>query len=133
MDKLTTSEKQKFRAQAHKLKPVVMISEKGLTESVIKEIDQSLKAHELIKIRIFSDERGEREQLSKEICKQTNALEIQLIGKIFVIYRKKTIVFKPIAGKSTVSKAKKSTNKRATKVAAKKSIKRFSKGIERKD
>ena len=124
MNKLTTSERQKLRAQAHKLKPVVMISDKGLTASVIKEIDQSLKAHELIKIRIFSDEREEREKFSNEICEQTNAEQVQQIGKILVIYRRNPGDSSLNTNKSTAAKTNKPVTKRASKVAAKKSLKK---------
>src|SRR5258706_14569377 len=48
---LTPSRRSELRAQAHQLSPVVIIGDKGLTDEVIAEIDRSLKAHELIKVR----------------------------------------------------------------------------------
>lgn len=43
-----------LKARAHHLNPVVMIGQQGLTESVIKETDAALTAHELIKVRVWT-------------------------------------------------------------------------------
>jgi RNA-binding protein len=64
-----------------------MISNKGLSESVLKEINVSLDAHELIKIKVMGDDRALRTQLLTDICEQTNAVAVHHIGKQLVIYR----------------------------------------------
>lgn len=87
MLQLTSDEICALRARAHTLKPVVSIAENGPSEAVLKEIDVSLKAHELIKIRIYSDDREERETHLKTICEQLDAAPIQHIGKLLVIWR----------------------------------------------
>jgi RNA-binding protein YhbY len=53
---------------AHALKPVVLIGAEGLTDAVLKEIKVHLAAHQLIKIRVFGDERDERIAIYDEIC-----------------------------------------------------------------
>lgn len=67
-----------------------MISNKGLSEAVLKEINLNLDAHELIKIKVAGDDRELRAQLLVEICAQTNAEAIHHIGKQLVVYRKST-------------------------------------------
>jgi len=64
-----------------------MISNKGLSESVLKEINVSLDAHELIKIKVMGDDRVLRAQLLTDICEQTNSIAVHHIGKQLVIYR----------------------------------------------
>jgi RNA-binding protein len=59
----------------------------GLSESVVKEINASLTSHELIKIRVYSDDRELREQFLATICQQLNAAPIQHIGKLLVLWR----------------------------------------------
>jgi RNA-binding protein len=66
---------------------VVMIGNNGLTEQVLKEIEVSLNAHELIKIKVFGDDRAARIQMLEEICDKTGATAIHHIGKQLVIYR----------------------------------------------
>jgi putative YhbY family RNA-binding protein len=89
MLKLTPSERSALRADAHALNPVVIIGESGLTPSVIKEIDTSLDAHGLIKVRVFGDDREERIAIYETICEELAAAPIQHIGKLLVIYRPK--------------------------------------------
>lgn len=83
-------QRQQLRGQAHKLKPVVMIGNNGVTEAVNKEIDRALNDHELIKIRIQSDDRDLRRELFATLCDANRAELVQVIGAIGVIYRKKT-------------------------------------------
>ncbi|MGY6278033.1 ribosome assembly RNA-binding protein YhbY [Methylomonas sp. MgM2] len=80
-------EKKKLKAQAHPLKPVVIVGQAGLTPAVIKEINIALDAHELIKIKIRA-ERDERSIISDQICTETHAELIQTIGQIIALYRK---------------------------------------------
>jgi RNA-binding protein len=87
MLELSPFQRRFLKAQAHHLNPVVMIGDQGLTPAVLKETEAALAAHELIKIKIHSDEREERDSLMEEICTQTGATPVQHIGKILVIYK----------------------------------------------
>ncbi|HTS84194.1 MAG TPA: YhbY family RNA-binding protein [Usitatibacter sp.] len=85
---LTPSRRSELRAEAHKLGPVVIIGDKGLTDEVVTEIDRSLRAHELIKVRAASGDRKARGDWMKRICERLSAEPVQEIGKVLVIYRK---------------------------------------------
>ena len=87
MQQLTSAQRRELRAQAHGLNPVVSISENGLTEAVLKEIDVCLKAHELIKIRVYGDSRDDRIAYYEQICTELGAEPVQHIGKLLVVYR----------------------------------------------
>ncbi len=84
---LNVKQKQYLKGVAHDLEPVVRIGDKGLTLSVIKEIEVNLTAHELIKIKVFGDERDARISMIDEICQKTSSELVQHIGKLLVIYR----------------------------------------------
>lgn len=84
---LSPIERRALKARAHPLDPVVMIGDQGLTAAVIREIDRNLKAHELIKVRAFNDERAERDSWLDEICNALHAAPVQHIGKTLVIWR----------------------------------------------
>ncbi len=87
MQQLTVKQRQFLKGLAHDLQPVVMIGNNGVTESVLKEIDTSLNAHELIKIRVLGDERAAREAIIEDLCGATNSSFVQHIGKLIVLYR----------------------------------------------
>jgi RNA-binding protein len=78
----------KFKAQAHSLKPVVLLGGKGLTPAVINEINAALDAHELIKVKITGDDRDARRAVIDEICAQTQAELVQVMGHVATLYRK---------------------------------------------
>jgi putative YhbY family RNA-binding protein len=86
---LTSTERQLLKGRAHRLAPVVLVGAEGLTPGVLAEIDRALNAHELIKIRVMSLERGSRETLLDAVCSATNAARVQHIGKVLVVYRQR--------------------------------------------
>ncbi len=67
-----------------------MISNNGLSENVLKEINISLDAHELIKIKVMDDNRELRAKILVDICEKTKAVAVHHIGKQLVIYRAST-------------------------------------------
>jgi RNA-binding protein len=89
MTPLPPKKRSELRAEAHKLSPVVIIGDKGLTDEVLAEIDRSLKAHELVKVRAATDEREARDAWLEAICERLQAQAVQQIGKVFVVYREK--------------------------------------------
>src|SRR5687768_274970 len=87
MKTLTPKRRSELRSEAHKLSPLVIIGDKGLTDLVVAEIDRTLKAHELIKVRANTDDRKARDAWLADICARLEAHAVQQIGKVFVIYR----------------------------------------------
>lgn len=84
---IENADKKKFRAIAHKLRPIIIIADKGLTENIEKEINRALEDHELIKIKVAVGERADKKMLSDLICKQFKAECVQSIGNILLLYR----------------------------------------------
>ena len=85
--KLPRDERITLRAAAHHLDPVVLLGASGLTEAVKKEVGRALDAHELIKVRVPSDDREERVEIYETLAEELGAAKVQLIGKLFVLYR----------------------------------------------
>lgn len=81
--------KQALKAQAHHLKPVILLGAKGLTEAVFIETEVALEAHELIKIKMKGVEKLERQVIANALCERLQAELVQLIGAIAIIYRPK--------------------------------------------
>ena len=78
---------QHLRGVAHSLKPVVLLGNNGLTEAVVAEIDYALNHHELIKIKIPTDDKETKALIVEAICRETKSTQVQVIGKTLVIYR----------------------------------------------
>lgn len=84
---LTPKQRRELRARAHPLHPVVAIGHSGLTPAVLHEIDVALAAHELIKVRVHSDDRTEREAHLSRICESLGATPVQHLGKLLIVWR----------------------------------------------
>ncbi|MEW9796742.1 ribosome assembly RNA-binding protein YhbY [Alteromonas sp. CYL-A6] len=85
--KLSNKQKQFLKGLAHSLKPVVMLGGNGLTEGVLAEIDGALDHHELIKVKVPTDDREEKALIMDAIVRETNAEKLQVIGHMLVLYR----------------------------------------------
>jgi RNA-binding protein len=84
---LTAAQRREHRGASHHLDPVVAIGNDGLTDAVRKEADAALKAHGLIKVRVFSDDRAAREAMLAELTDKLGAAPVQHIGKLLVLWR----------------------------------------------
>ncbi len=84
---LTPAERSAKRAQAHALKPSVLVGEQGLSEAVLAEIERALRAHDLIKVRVAGDDRAERTRMLETICERLGAAPVQSIGRMLVVFR----------------------------------------------
>ncbi len=84
---LTPRQQALLKARAHLLEPVVKIGQAGLTEAVRAEVDRSLTAHGLIKVRLGAGDRGARAELSTALSEQTESAAVQMVGRILVLWR----------------------------------------------
>ena len=85
---LTNSQIRYLRGLAHSLKPVIMTGNKGLTDAVVKEFGVALDHHELIKVKLGSDDREERRAQIAELGERSGAELVQSIGRMACFYRK---------------------------------------------
>lgn len=85
---MSKRDSKQLRAIGHKLKPVVTVAAKGLSESVMLEIERALSDHELIKIKLVVGDREARLAIGEEICTSTGAELIQSMGNIILLLRR---------------------------------------------
>jgi RNA-binding protein len=84
---LTSKQRKYLKGLAHSLEPVVRVGQRGVTPAVIEETKKSLTAHELIKVRIDSDDSGERGTLAEALAQAAGAEITGSIGKLAILYR----------------------------------------------
>ncbi len=83
---LNSKQRKDLEKYAHNLQPVVIVGGAGVTDGVIKMVDNSLTSHELIKIK-FNEYKDEKKQLTDDICNKCDATLVRIIGNIAIIYR----------------------------------------------
>jgi RNA-binding protein len=84
---LSTLERKRLRRIAHRLEPIVVVSERGLSPAVIGETHRALTDHELIKARLNLSDRHARKECGRSLAEQCAAEIVQEIGKVIVLYR----------------------------------------------
>ncbi len=85
---LNPKEKKQLRAIGHKLKPLVTIAGKGITEGVQLEIERALHDHELIKIKVVVGDRILRQQVIGQVCADSNSELVQSIGNTALLLKR---------------------------------------------
>lgn len=81
------AQKKHLRTLGHHLKPIVTISERGITEGVAMELERALEDHELIKIRLATPDPATRKLLAESLCSMHTAELVHQIGKVALLYR----------------------------------------------
>ena len=84
---LSNKQKQYLKGLAHALKPVVQLGNNGLTEGVLAEIDGAIKHHELIKVKIPTEDKEEKVLIMDAIVRETGATKLQAVGHVLVLYK----------------------------------------------
>jgi RNA-binding protein len=77
-----------WRAIGHKLKPVLTVADKGLSDAVLAELERALDDHELIKVKIAVADRAARAALIEGICAHSGATLVQAVGSVALILRR---------------------------------------------
>lgn len=84
---LTNRERAHLKARAHALEPKVHVGGAGVTDPVVAEADRALTAHELIKVKIGSDDRAGRVAMGDEIAARIGAAVVHRVGKVVILWR----------------------------------------------
>lgn len=79
-----------LRGQAHDLKAILQIGGKGLTGTLLAEVDAALEHHELVKVRIAAEDRDARDAVIAALAEHCHAALVQRIGHVAVLYRQST-------------------------------------------
>lgn len=85
---LTGKQRSYLRGEANNLDPYVHIGKEGLNDSIYEKIDEVLDDHELVKIRVLDNSLEDIKEVAHNVCETMGADLVQVIGNVFIIYRK---------------------------------------------
>jgi len=85
--KLSEQQKKHLRGLGHQLKPLIMVGDAGLSESLLTEFESTLDHHELIKVRVRAGDRAARDEIIGKLCDDSSTSLIQRIGNVALIFR----------------------------------------------
>ncbi len=85
---LSANQKRYLRGLAHPLKPLIQVGNKGITESLLAELELVLDHHELVKVRIAAEDRDSRDAAVDELVERSGAQLVQRIGNVACLFRR---------------------------------------------
>ena len=85
---LSSSQNRYLRSLAHDLSAVVLLGNKGATDAVVKELNQALDIHELVKVKLSGGDKQERQAQIDVLTGGTTAEQIHQIGHVVVLFRR---------------------------------------------
>jgi RNA-binding protein len=87
MRRLTTGEKKQLRGLAHELRPLLHIGKDGLTDAVVRQLDQTLFAHELVKVKFLATDREQQRAFCAAIAERLQCELAGSIGHVAIAFR----------------------------------------------
>lgn len=84
---LTPRQRALLKGRAHDLEPVVHVGQHGVSDAVVTEVDRSLTAHGLIKVKLAGADRDDREALTTTLCERTGGAAVGTVGRVLILWR----------------------------------------------
>lgn len=76
-----------LRKLGHAMKPLMRVGNKGVTEAFVAELARSLKAHQLVKVRLDGEDADERRSQAEAIAASAEADVVDIVGAAALFYR----------------------------------------------
>ncbi len=82
---LDGAQRRHLRGLAHALRPIVFVGEGGLSDALLRALDEALAAHELVKVRLRQPE--DKKETARRLAESTSAALCGVVGHTVVLYR----------------------------------------------
>lgn len=84
---LNSKQRAYLRGLANTIDTILMVGKSGMSDQILKQADDALKARELIKGKVLESCDLSSRKISNIIADAVNADVVQVIGSKFVLYR----------------------------------------------
>ena len=119
-EKMTSKRRAELRGQANTLEPLFQVGKGGVSDALITQTADALRAHELIKLKVLLESAPDTPRnIAEEIAEKTDSQVVQVIGGAMIFYKENPELRQKEAEKSKAAKTKASTGKGAKDFAKK--------------
>ena len=80
-------ERAELRAEAHHLTATVHVGQQGLSDSLLKSLDDALRTRELVKVKLGGSSESSSKAIAGELAAKSGAMVVQVIGRTVTLYR----------------------------------------------
>ncbi len=85
----SSSLRKTLRAAGHHLSPVVQVGKEGVTDALLRQLDEQLAAHELVKVKIGTESPEDRFEAADRLGGAVGAQVAQILGRTVLVYRRR--------------------------------------------
>lgn len=86
---MTSKQRAYLRGLANSLTPIFQIGKNGISENLIKQVDDALEARELIKLNVLETAPEDIKNIGEELSNKTNSVFVQSVGNKITLFRQK--------------------------------------------
>ncbi len=87
---ITTKQRAYLRGLGNALDPVMQIGKEGIGENTLQSVNLLLEAREIAKFKVLKNCDEDVKELANDIAHKVGADVVQVIGNIFILYKKST-------------------------------------------
>lgn len=85
---LTSKQRATLRGYANQMETILQIGKNGVTETVVRQVEDALKAREMIKLRVLENSLLTAREAAAQLAEETGADVVQVIGTRLVLYKR---------------------------------------------
>ena len=76
-----------LRSLANNITSIFQVGKNGISENLIKQVDDALEARELIKLNVLETSPDDIEEVANSIAEKTNSTLVEIMGNKITLYR----------------------------------------------
>lgn len=85
---MTSKDRAYLRSLANNIEPIFQVGKSGLSDNLIKQVKDALKARELIKITVLETSPENSKDVSIKLADATNSTVVQVLGRKITLYKR---------------------------------------------
>ena len=78
-----------LRSLANTVEPILQVGKSGITDNLIKQVNDALEARELIKITVLETAPEDAKETAIKLSNNSNSVVFQVLGRKITLYRKR--------------------------------------------
>ena len=86
---MTSKDRAYLRSLANTIEPIFQVGKGGISDNLIKQVDDALEARELIKLTVLETSPEDGLDIGNELSEKTNSILVQVVGRKITLYRKR--------------------------------------------
>ncbi|HEX2657666.1 MAG TPA: YhbY family RNA-binding protein [Polyangia bacterium] len=80
--------RQSLRGYGHALSPLVQVGKAGVTHALVRQVNDTLADHELVKIKVGSESPVDRFQVAERLGEEPGVEVVQILGRMVLLYKR---------------------------------------------